>query len=262
MCLLVVVSRLLEEWPLVVGANRDELYERPATAMAVLSAAAPRILGGRDLLADGTWLAVSDVGVVAALTNRPSGTGGRDPTKKSRGELPILAAREASAAEAIERLRATVRPSDYNPAWMLVGDRASLYYVDVTGDQPSVEVLPPGLHVLENRPLGAPSPKVDHVRALLAPLVEGKRTDVVGAMGTVLSNHDVPPGAEAEERPLAVAAACVHAERYGTRWSGVAGIPASASLRPLMLYTDGPSCRSERRDASILWDDARDPGQT
>ena len=74
-------------FPLVVAANRDERLDRPAHSLCVLREHAPRILGGRDDLAGGTWLAVNEHGVVAGLTNRPS-PGGRDPTKRSRGELP------------------------------------------------------------------------------------------------------------------------------------------------------------------------------
>jgi len=248
-CLLVVISRVFDEWPLIVGANRDELFERAAVPMAVLSTGSPRVLGGRDELAGGTWLAVNECGLVAALTNRPAGTEGRDPTKRSRGELPLLLSGQTAAARAVDVLRQHVRPSDFNPAWMLVGDRSTLSFLDVTGEQAAVEDLGPGVHILENRPLGAPSPKVDHVRALLQPLLRGESTDIVKGLHAVLSNHDVPPGAELEERPLPVASACVHGERYGTRWTGIVLVPASPEDRPRFVYSDGPSCTNPLRDA-------------
>ncbi len=72
MCLLAVVSRLHPDTPLVVAANRDEWLTRPAVPMTVLRAGEPRILGGRDQQAGGTWLAVNDAGLVAGLTNKPS----------------------------------------------------------------------------------------------------------------------------------------------------------------------------------------------
>ena len=70
MCLLVVVSRMVPEWPLIVAANRDEQYARPADPVTVLRER-PRTLGGRDRLAGGTWLALNEHGVVAGLTNQP-----------------------------------------------------------------------------------------------------------------------------------------------------------------------------------------------
>ena len=198
MCLLVTVSRDHPESPLMVAANRDELLDRPAVAMTVLQAAGPRILGGRDELAGGTWLAVNEAGVVAGLTNQPA-TAGRDPTKRSRGELPLALARHPDAPAAVEWLAASVRPSDYNPAWMMVADRRSLFHVDLSdGDAPAVTELPPGTHVLENRPLGAPSPKVDHVRGLLGRLGAQPSNRLMAELKRVLSNHDVAPGADAE----------------------------------------------------------------
>lgn len=77
--------------PLVVAANRDERLDRPALAMTVLTEGDPRILGGRDEQAGGTWLAVNDRGVVAGLTNRPA-PDGADPARRTRGELPLALA--------------------------------------------------------------------------------------------------------------------------------------------------------------------------
>jgi uncharacterized protein with NRDE domain len=221
----------------VIGANRDEVLERPATAMTVLRASGPRVLGGRDELAGGTWLAVNEHGVVAGLTNRPASVAGRDPTKRSRGELPLALASHATAREAVGVFAAAYKPSDFNPAWLLVGDAQSLWYVDMTGeDTPAVTELPPGVHVLENRPLEEPSAKVARVRALLA---RGSRP------AAVLADH------ERTDPERATSAACVHTEKYGTRWSAVVTVDAGA--RPRFTYADGPPCTTPFADASPLW---------
>src|SRR4051812_22871049 len=47
-CLLIVLAQTNPDFPLVVGANRDELLDRPAIPMTVLRESGPRILGGRD----------------------------------------------------------------------------------------------------------------------------------------------------------------------------------------------------------------------
>src|SRR5205814_9459175 len=111
-CLVGMLVQTHPEFPLVVAANRDELPERPAIPTTVLREAPPWILGGRDELAGGTWLAVNEAGVVAGLTNRPT-AGERDPDKRSRGELPIALASHASAAEAVDAFANEVCPSDY-----------------------------------------------------------------------------------------------------------------------------------------------------
>src|SRR4051812_48422746 len=57
MCLLVLAWRTHPRFRLVVAANRDEYHERPAAALAPW-ADNGGIIGGRDLQANGTWLAV------------------------------------------------------------------------------------------------------------------------------------------------------------------------------------------------------------
>ena len=259
MCLLVVLAQIRSDLPLVVAANRDELLERPAEPMTVLRDANPRILGGRDELAGGTWLAVNQAGVVAGLTNRPT-PDRRDPTKRSRGELPLLLARHHSAEAAVVAFESVVHPADYNPAWLLVGDRRSTFGIDVSGDgAPVVEALPPGVHILENRPLGEPSPKVDHVRRLLEGVDELAGTELVRRLQTVVADHEVPAGAidvvgpNGESIPRTVRAACVHAERYGTRWSGIVTVAADTAARPQLVYADGHPCEATYADATRRW---------
>jgi uncharacterized protein with NRDE domain len=256
-CLLVVLSQVVPGAPLIVGANRDERLERPAEAMRVLRATAPRTLGGRDGLAGGTWLAVNEQGVVAGLTNRPN-RDGRDATKRSRGELPLALTAHSSAEIAVDAFLSTHHPADYNAAWLLVGDRTSLFAVDMTGEASSATALEPGIHVLENRAYGAASVKVEHVTALLHH-IDGVGVDEVAArLWKVLADHEVPADPPDEivdpERPPQVKAACVHTDLdYGTRWSAVITVPDEPVALPWFEYTDGPPCTSTRQDASPWW---------
>src|SRR5580704_5608569 len=110
-CLLIALFQVVPGAPLMIAANRDEQLDRPAVVMTVLREASPRILGGRDELAGGTWLAVNEHGVVAGLTNQPSAAG-RDPGKKSRGALPLAFAAHKTAAEAVAAVRAEIDPAD------------------------------------------------------------------------------------------------------------------------------------------------------
>jgi uncharacterized protein with NRDE domain len=257
-CLLIVLSRVDAQVPLVVAANRDERYDRPATAMVVLDAGPPRVLGGRDQLAGGTWLAVNEAGVVAGLTNRPV-EGGRDPAKRSRGELPLRLTGFPTAGAAVSALASEVDPAAYNPAWILVGDRRSLFSLDLSdGEALRVEELAPGLHVLENSPLGTTSAKVGHVRALLTGIEAWAPTDRARRLAAVLADHERPapaPGAGttgAPPLPEQARAACVHTEHYGTRWSCLVEVPAGGAP-PTLRFADGPACSTPWRDAGDLW---------
>lgn len=264
MCLLVALFRAREDAPLVIAANRDEQLARPAASMAVLRASGPRVLGGRDLLAGGTWLAVSENGVAAALTNVPSPTG-RDPAKRSRGELPIGLAGHKTAAEAAAAFERTINPADYNPCWLLVGDRDSLFYFDLNGGPLRAIALPPGLHVLENRPLSPVSPKARFVRGLVEdalPPPEAPRDQLIEPLLGVLRSHAMPDEAQMAEarglepfRPAPTFAPCVHAGGiYGTRTGAIVIVPRESEARPVFRYTDGPPCAAPLLDAAALWD--------
>jgi uncharacterized protein with NRDE domain len=244
-CLLVVASRVATDEPLLVGANRDEVLERPSTAITLLQAGPPRIVGGRDELSGGTWLAVNEHGVCAGLTNQPLGKA-KDPSKRSRGELPLALATQPTAAQAVDSLLAGFSPQDYNGSWLLVGDRTSLFFVDFTGSGRGTAVaLPPGIHVLENRALAEPSLKVDLVRATLGE--PASSDDVVVAFRRALADHVVPEG---DERPNA--ANCVHLEDFGTRSSCLVRVPAG-DAPPRIWVADGPPCVTPYAEVTDLW---------
>ncbi len=268
MCLLVFAWQTEPDAALIVAANRDERMDRPAHSLCVLRARDPRILGGRDDLAGGTWLAVNQHGVVAGLTNRPS-PGGRDPTKRSRGELPLLVTAHETAAAGADELLSVVRPGAYNPAWLLVGDRHSLHVLELRADgAPTARRLGPGVHVLENAPLDAPSVKADRIRSLVAD-AHSTGTSLWPFLPSVLMDHTVPTGPdprsgaepvpvepegeEPPQRPPATRAACVHTEDYGTRSSALVRVRADPGSLPEMLVADGPPCVTPFVDVGRRW---------
>ncbi len=218
------------------------------------------MLGGLDDVAGGTWLATNEHGVVAGLTNRPS-PGGRDPDKRTRGELPLLLSGHPTAAAGVETLVRRTRPGDYNPAWLLVGDRRSLFSISLLPDEPiCVRQLGPGIHVLENAPLGQASVKVDHVNSLVEEAsLQGR--SLWEALPSVLSDHTVPapsepivfPDEEAVNRSPATLAACVHTDGFGTRSATLIRVPSVVDAHPEMLVADGPPCTSPFVDVTSRW---------
>jgi uncharacterized protein with NRDE domain len=246
MCLLVVCSQVLAEWPLIVAANRDERLDRPAAPLAVLRANGPKTVGGQDLMAGGTWLAVNEHGVVAGLTNKPA-VEGRDPSKRSRGEIPLALTAASTARKSIAAFSAATWPGDYNPCWALVGDRTSLYYVDITQPDHVLSVaLGPGVHVLENKPIEEPSPKADHVRRLIGDVESMSPEQALTALQRVLVDHDInqEPADDTDRSRLAsrASACCVHSEEYGTRSSMLIKVPGSPSTAPEVWSSDGAAC--------------------
>lgn len=256
MCLLIALSRTIPGTPLLVAANRDELYDRPAEPITVLRSESPRILGGRDELAGGTWLAVNSAGVLAGLTNQPSAS--PDATKRSRGELPLAFAAYPDAATAVAEVCGRLDPADYNPCWLLVGDRHTLFSIDLTGgSRPEVQELPPGRYVLENAPLRRSSAKQRRVAALVdaALTADGDGTEAA-ALAAVLGDHEPaagpqPPLPNGLPRPAEISAACVHTGRYGTRSAMIVSVPARGL--PQVRVAAGPPCTTPLLDQAGLW---------
>jgi uncharacterized protein with NRDE domain len=249
-CLLIALFGTVPDVPLLIAANRDELYQRPADPITVLRDGQPRILGGRDELAGGTWLAVNEHGLVAALTNQPATA--RDPARRSRGELPLAFTAYPDAKTAATEVCARLEPAAYNPCWMLVGDRQALFSVDLSGGHRArVEELSPGSYVLENAPLRQSSAKQQRVAGLVDAV-----QDQAHGLGEVLRDHQPaagpqPAGPGRPARPAELSAACVHTERYGTRSAMIVSV-GPAGL-PRVSVAAGPPCVTPLLDVTGMW---------
>ncbi|MBC7978823.1 MAG: NRDE family protein, partial [Myxococcales bacterium] len=123
MCTIAILLEVVAGAPLVIAANRDELYARPTRAPESFG---DGIAGGVDVLSGGTWLAVRGDGRFAAVTNQrvlmpvPAGL-------RSRG----LAVRELAAADDPDRYVAALDPRHYASMNLVWGDArgASVAYL-------------------------------------------------------------------------------------------------------------------------------------
>lgn len=155
MCLILFSYDEHPTFRLVLAANRDEYYSRPAEP-ASLWDDIPGMLAGRDLEQMGTWLGVTAEGKFSAITNYRAPALFR-PDALSRGKLVS------------SYLAGTLGPGDYleyikkeshlyNPFNLLVGDKTSLFFYSSLGE--NVEKVTPGIHGLSNQLLDVPWPKV------------------------------------------------------------------------------------------------------
>jgi len=148
MCTIAILLEVVTGAPLVVAANRDELYARPTRPPESLGEG---IAGGVDVLSGGTWLAIRRDGRFAAVTNQRA-LAPVPPGLRSRG----LAVRELAAAEDPEAYVAALDPTMYASMNLVWGDArgVSIAYSRREGSL-EIERLPPGIHVLCNDRLGA-----------------------------------------------------------------------------------------------------------
>jgi len=221
MCLIAFAWRAHSPSRLIVAANRDEYFGRPA-ASAGFWDDHPNVLAGRDLEAGGTWLGVTLDGRFAALTNY------RNPAEKktgapSRGALvaDFLTGRTAPQdyARQLEK-----RAMDYNGFSLLVADAQSMFFFSNRGG-PARRVAP-GVHGLSNHLLDTPWPKVETAKTKLAALLE--RPFDSEAAFRLLDDAERAPGGELpstgvslelEEKLSAIRILAVGG--YGTRCSTV-----------------------------------------
>ncbi len=232
MCLILIAWQAHPDYPLVVAANRDEFYARP-TADAGRWPDDPRIVGGRDLEAGGTWLAARDDGRFAAVTNvREPGV---PKGSRSRGGLPG------------DFLRGDMSPEDYaqdiNGAHysgfnLLVADRHQLWYR--SNRDGAARQLAPGIYGLSNHLLDTPWPKLttakNRFREALRHLPDAGPFFSILADDEIVPDHALPTTGVPLEWERLLSAIFVKSETYGTRASTV-----------LMCHRDGAVQLAERR---------------
>jgi len=149
MCSVVILYRPGHAWPVILGANRDEMLDRPWDPPARHWPDRPNVVAGRDRLAGGSWLGLNDEGVVAGILNRMN-TLGPQPGRRSRGELVLEALDHADAAEAAWAL-ADLDPRAYRSFNMVIADNRNAFWLRHLGEGAAgVEVmpLPPGLSMI------------------------------------------------------------------------------------------------------------------
>jgi len=259
-CTIVALFGVHREHPLLVAANRDEFYARPTAGPTALLEA-PRTVGGRDLSKGGTWMAVTQGGLVVAVTNQRS-YGVHDAALRSRGELVLETARKGSFEAATAYLRA-VDARDYNAFNLLFGDARSLAvaYARRETREVAIERLDAGTWILANDRIGSPEfPKTARAAALAARLERPSFPELADAAHTMLADHELPPLEKVPPPPHGshwphellqkLQALCIHTPAYGTRSSTLVAVGDGRVDR--YLFADGPPCTTPFVDRTSL----------
>jgi uncharacterized protein with NRDE domain len=144
MCLIAIGFQLVAEAPLVIGANREEYYQRGGTPPQLIAERC-RFIAGLDPVAGGTWLGINEHGVAIAVTNRRRSQMPEQP--RSRGLLvrELLACTTARAA--VERGAGELAANRYAGCNLLCADGEQAAVIHAA-DGLRIEPLRPGLHVL------------------------------------------------------------------------------------------------------------------
>ena len=247
MCTLVILRRPGHRWPVLIGANRDEMIDRPSKPPGRHWPDRPEVVAGLDVLAGGSWLGINDWGVAAAVLNR-QGSLGPSPDRRSRGELVLEALDHADANAAAEAL-SYVDPEAYRTFNLIVADESHGFWLRHAGG-PRIELKPlkDGLSMIAAGDLDDlatrrlelalpafrawPTPDPDH--------------DDWSGWQTLLSSTRAPPN-----EPV-TAAMRFRTDGYGTVSSALIALPASAEpeRRPVFLFAEWLPHASSWRDVT------------
>jgi uncharacterized protein with NRDE domain len=241
MCTLAIFFKVFDGFPLLVAANRDERYDRPALPPSLL-AADPKILAGKDLVAGGTWLGVNEFGVLVAVLNRRiNRDGALDSLVRSRGLLCLDLLRLPSVGAAREFLEG--HKETYNPFTVLYADEQSAGVAFNEQNRIALRSLTPGLYVFSSAAeVDTASGKADRAysrfkacAAELAP--QTAASGWLDRFKTLLGDHS----AISEDYPRD--AVCVHGPDSGTVSSSIVRFSA-AERRFENYFCAGPPCRN------------------
>lgn len=232
LCLIALAHRTSARFPLVIAANRDEDYDR-ATHDAHFWSDAPTVLGGRDAVANGSWLAVTRGGRFAAVTNLR----GAERKRRSRGEL----VREFVTTEVMPRAygeRIARDADEYAGFHLLAGEAGGEVWYITPGGQVALE---PGVHAFSNAPAGEEWPKMAAARQEMDLALQSME-DPETVLLQLLQFLQFPRGTASIESEVFIAG-----DRYGTRASTVIVTTPDAILFGEQSFTRGGEPYSKNR---------------
>jgi len=240
MCTLILGLGILGPGSLLLGANRDESPLRPSAEPAVL-VEAPRVVGGRDLVSGGTWLAIREARLVTALMNRrPVAGDSRDSAAlRSRGLLCL----EAAVAGGLEGALQLLKQGSYAPCTLVgVGVDGEAWALEAGAGEPRVHAIPRGWHVITHRDLDDPDePRTKWILEEIRPKHPGSPEAALDLMAVYLRSHG--EGGHA--------AVCLHREAFPTVSSSLVALGPERG-RARYRHAAGPPCTTEYRDKTRL----------
>ena len=224
-CIVAFAWKAHPEWQLVAIGNRDELHARPADA-AHRWEGAEHLLAGRDILAGGTWLGISEQGRFAVVTNL-YGHGPPVAERASRGDLLkdfLLGDGQYADIGAADY-------SDFNP-FNLITVAEGEARVHSNRPDSETELLGHGVHGLSNGMVRQPWAKSPRLNGALEQWMAKGSSDPEELFDHLLdqTTHE-PAGLSGQSSPTGLqpehSAIFIRNPTYGTRCSTVVTVDRS-----------------------------------
>ena len=216
MCTVILGRDVTGPGEILIAANRDEDPARPSDPPGVLFES-PRLVGGRDRIAGGTWLAVRLAGPTHSSRGAPpdsgrgappdSGRGGAEagsnsitmllnrrplpgapPGERSRGLLTIDVAR---AADPLATARLEAASGRYGPCTLVHVSPAACWWLALPAEGPMrTGEIAPGWHAITHTELDdASEPRTAWLVGRLAGLEASAAEPALEQLATLLAHH-------------------------------------------------------------------------
>ena len=263
MCTLIFGLDVLGPRSVLIATNRDEDPARASEPPQVLNRA-PLVVGGRDAVAGGTWLALragepraaeeqKDPGTREAAASEPSASvttpgvamllNRRDPTpaKRDRRSRGLLTLDVASAADPRTRALAEAEIGHYAPCSLVWLSPSGSWHLSIrAGRKPTLDTIAPGWHAITHFELDDPADtRTTWVIARLAGWRPASRTEAEARLSAILASHGGG----------GVPAFCLHEGRAPTVSSAMLWLaPGETSYR----HAQGQPCVTPFEDWSHL----------
>ncbi|MDA8404028.1 MAG: NRDE family protein [Desulfobacteraceae bacterium] len=239
MCLIVIAIHSNPDYPLVIGANRDEFYNRPTAPLSFWEDH-PDVLAGRDLQGHGAWLGVTAGGRFAAITNYRD-PNAINPRAVSRGLLVSGFLTSAMSPEAyLKQVAHSGKP--YNGFNLIAGHMldpegrlspALWWHSNKNGE---ISNISPGIHAVSNHLIDTAWPKTrkaaDGIREILAARNSVDPEAIFNLLADTArpSDAELPDTGVGLEWERVLSSVFVASPVYGTRSSAVILVDRSGRL--------------------------------
>lgn len=238
MCTIILLQKVFENYPLIVAANRDEAFDRPALGPRILNKE-HQIIGAQDQVSKGTWLAYSKkTNSIAAITNESDHY---NPNLKSRGHL---------VSNALMNNNFNIDSSLYNKFNLIVStiEKSHIYFGHGQSKMYSKD-LKSGISIITNNFFSLKSSiKQDFLRQETRKIVEKyydnpNFTYIKEELFALLSSHDILDVDDTLKSTV-----CIHDENWGTRSSTIMALGDSLEY----WHSEDAPCKSKLKNYNYL----------